>query len=79
MEFVILLPTYSYKSFLTILLLYYLMAVSCKAKLIHVAIYTRHMIQDYFLQKEARVCVSNVFVTEDSKFKWCFFLWKMSK
>ena len=25
-----------------------------------------------FLQKEARVCVSNTFVIEDSKFKWCF-------
>ena len=28
--------------------------------------------QDCFLQKEARVCVSNAFVIEDSKFKWCF-------
>ena len=27
--------------------------------------------QNCFLQKEARVCVSNGFVTEDSKFKWC--------
>ena len=35
--------------------------------------------QDCFLQKEARVCVSNAFVIEDSKFKWCFLLWKMSK
>ena len=25
-----------------------------------------------FLQKEARVCVSNDFVIEDSNFKWCF-------
>ena len=25
--------------------------------------------QDYFLQKEARVCVSNAFVLEDSMFK----------
>ena len=30
--------------------------------------------QDCFLQKEARVCVSNAFVIEDSKFKWCFFV-----
>ena len=28
--------------------------------------------QDCFLQKEARVCDSNAFVIEDSKFKWCF-------
>ena len=35
--------------------------------------------QDCFLQKEARVCVSNAFVIEDSKFKWCFLLWKLSK
>ena len=28
--------------------------------------------QDCFLQKEARVCVSNTFVLEDSMFKWCF-------
>ena len=35
--------------------------------------------QDCFLQKEARVCVSNAFVIENSKFKWCFLLWKMSK
>ena len=28
--------------------------------------------QDCFLQKEARVCVSNAFVIEDSKLKWCF-------
>ena len=34
--------------------------------------------QDCFLQKEARVCVSNALVIEDSKFKWCFLLWKMS-
>ena len=31
------------------------------------------------LQKEARVCVSNAFVIEDSKFKWCFLFWKISK
>ena len=31
-------------------------------------------IQDCFLQKEARVCVSNAFVIEDNKFKWCFFV-----
>ena len=30
--------------------------------------------QDCFLQNEARVCVSNAFVIEDSKFKWCFFV-----
>ena len=30
--------------------------------------------QDCFLQKEARVCVSNVFITEDSKFKCLFFI-----
>ena len=30
--------------------------------------------QDCFLQKEARVCVSNAFVIEDSQFKWCFFV-----
>ena len=30
--------------------------------------------QDRFLQKEARVCVSNASVIEDSKFKWCFFV-----
>ena len=35
--------------------------------------------QDCFLQKEARVCVSNAFVIEDSKFKWFFLLWKLSK
>ena len=36
--------------------------------------------QDCFLQKEARVCVSNAFVMEDSKFKWCFILlWKINK
>ena len=35
--------------------------------------------QDCFLQKEARVYVSNAFVIEDSKFKWCFLLWNMSK
>ena len=34
--------------------------------------------QDCF-QKEARVCVSNAFVLEDSRFKRCFWLWKMSK
>ena len=28
--------------------------------------------QDCFPQNEARVCVSNAFVIEDSKFKWCF-------
>ena len=28
--------------------------------------------QDCFFQKEARVCVSNAFVIEDSRFKWCF-------
>ena len=28
--------------------------------------------QDCFLQKEARVCVSDAIVIEDSKFKWCF-------
>ena len=28
--------------------------------------------QDCFLQKEARVCVSNGFIIEDNKFKWCF-------
>ena len=32
------------------------------------------MIQDCFLQKEARVCVSNAFVLEDSMFKSCFFV-----
>ena len=32
-----------------------------------------HMRQNCFLQKEARVCVSNAFVIEDSKFKLCFF------
>ena len=36
-------------------------------------------IQDCFLQKEARLCVSDAFVIEDSKFEWCFLLWKMSK
>ena len=30
--------------------------------------------QDRFLQKKARVCVSNAFVIADSKFKWCFFV-----
>ena len=30
--------------------------------------------QDCFLQKVARVCASNAFVIEDSKFKWCFFV-----
>ena len=30
--------------------------------------------QDCFLQKEAKLCVSNAFVIEDSKFKWCFFV-----
>ena len=29
-------------------------------------------LQDCFLQTEARVCVSNAFVIEDSNFKWCF-------
>ena len=29
--------------------------------------------KDCFLQKEARVCVSDAIVLEDSKFKWCFF------
>ena len=28
--------------------------------------------QDCFLQKKARVCVSNAFVIGESKFKWCF-------
>ena len=32
-----------------------------------------YLLQDCFLQKEARVCVNNAFVLEDSKFKWCFF------
>ena len=31
-------------------------------------------IQDCFLQKDARVCVSNAFVIENSKFKWCLFV-----
>ena len=30
--------------------------------------------QDCFLQKEARVCVSNAFVLEDSMFKSVFFV-----
>ena len=30
--------------------------------------------QDCFLQKEARVCVSDAIVVEDSKFKLCFFV-----
>ena len=33
--------------------------------------------QDCFLQKEARVRISNVFVIEDSEFKLCFLLRKM--
>ena len=32
---------------------------------------TEQIKQDCFLQKEARVCVSDAFVMEDSKFKWC--------
>ena len=35
--------------------------------------------QDCFLQKEARVCLSDAIVIEDNKFKLCFLLWKMSK
>ena len=31
---------------------------------------TNEIKQDCFLQKEARVCVNNAFVIEDSKFKW---------
>ena len=31
-------------------------------------------VQDCFLQKEARVCVSDAIVIEDGKFKWCFFV-----
>ena len=30
--------------------------------------------QDCFLQKEARVCISDPIVIEDSKFKLCVFL-----
>ena len=30
--------------------------------------------QDCFLQKKARVCVSDAIVIEDSMFKWCFFV-----
>ena len=41
-----------------------------------VGLYVR---QDCFLQNEARVCVSNAFVIGESKFKWYFLLWKMSK
>ena len=37
------------------------------------------MRQDCFLQKEARVCVSNAFVIEYRKFKWCFLLWRINK
>ena len=32
-----------------------------------------HIIQDCFLQKDSRVCVSDAIVVEDSKFKSCFF------
>ena len=42
-------------------------------------IYRSPIKQDCFLQKEAMVCVSNAFVIEDSKFKWYFLLWKLSK
>ena len=36
-------------------------------------------LQDYFLQKEARVCVSNAFVLEVACLNSVFLLWKMSK
>ena len=39
----------------------------------------KKLTQDCFLQKEAKVCVSDAIVIEGSKFKWCFLLWKMSK
>ena len=36
--------------------------------------------QDRFLQKKGKVCVSNGFVIEDSKFsRMVFLLWKMSE
>ena len=42
--------------------------------------YRNNCRQDCFIQKEARVCVSNTFVLEDSMFKSVFvLLWKMSK
>ena len=33
---------------------------------------TTYLWQECFLQKEARECVMDAFVIEDSKFKWCF-------
>ena len=40
----------------------------------HVQKVTTTQEQDCFIQKEARVCVSNGLVIEDTKFKWYFFV-----